>query len=151
MDTKSINWKLYKYIKNEHSPGGSGVDLSTAKVMLISSAGAYLPTKDKPFNASNLLGDYSIRTFPSSTKSLDLDYAHNHYDQTAVRKDMQVLLPLEHLKALVQKDVIGAFSDIVISFMGYQPWVGKVIKKTIPAILETVKHAGVDAVFLVPS
>lgn len=151
IDKKSINWKLYKYIRNEHSPAGPGVELPVAKVMLISSAGAYLPAKDKPFNASNLLGDYSIRTFPTTTKASDLDYAHDHYDQTAVREDVQVLLPLEHLRALVEANIVGGLSDTVISFMGYQPWVGKVIKKTIPAILDIVKAEAVDAVLLVPS
>lgn len=151
IDTKSIDWKLYKYVKNHDSIPGEAIELSNSKILLVSSAGAYLPSQDKPFHAANLLGDYSIRTFPMSTPLDQLEYAHDHYDQTAVRKDPQVLLPLDHLTKLVEERILGSLSETVISFMGYQPWVGRVIKKTIPPILKIVQDEKVDAVLLVPS
>ncbi|NQT62303.1 MAG: hypothetical protein HQ556_05030 [Candidatus Marinimicrobia bacterium] len=151
VDTKSIDWKLYKYVRNEQTVAGKGLDLSKARLLLVSSSGAYLPSKDKPFHAANLLGDYTIRTFPASTPFSELEYAHDHYDQTAVRKDAQVLLPLNHLRDLVDKKVIGSLSETVVSFMGYQPWVGRVIKKTLPAIHKIVQEEAIDAVLLVPS
>ncbi len=148
---KTVDWKLYKYVKNAQAPSNTGIDLSSSKLLLISSAGAYLPAQDRPFNAKSLLGDYSIRTFPLTSSLSDLDYAHDHYDQEAVRRDAQVLLPLEHLQDLVDEQVIGSLSNKVISFMGYQPFVNKVVKKTIPAILRIVKAEAVDAALLVPS
>jgi D-proline reductase (dithiol) PrdB len=149
--SKLANWKLYRYVKNEVSPPSKGLDLSKAKLLLISSAGAYLPAKDKPFDASNILGDYSIRTFPMTTPFSELEYAHEHYDQSAVREDAQVLLPLKHLQFLVEEKAVGSLSDVVISFMGYQPRVNKVVKKMIPEIVALVKREQIDAVLLVPS
>jgi len=149
--SRVANWKLYSYVKNELALPSSGIDLSKAKLLLISSAGAYQPTKDKPFNAASILGDYSIRTFPVTTPYSELEYAHDHYDQTAVREDAQVLLPLTHLQSLASEKVIGTLSDTVISFMGYQPRVNKVVKQMIPAILDIVKREQIDAVLLVPS
>ncbi|NQV15983.1 hypothetical protein HQ531_11040 [bacterium] len=149
--SKRINWKLYKYAKNQKSAPSAGIDLSKSKLLLISSAGAYLPAKDMPFDASNLLGDYSIRTFPLSTNYSELEYAHNHYDTTAVKEDAQVLLPLSHLQTLVQNKLIGKLSEKVISIMGYQPRVSRIVAKTIPAILEIVTNEQVDAVLLVPA
>ena len=149
--TKTANWKLYSYVKNEVSPPSTGIDLSKAKLLFISSAGAYLPSIDKPFNASNILGDYSIRVFPVKTPYSELEYAHDHYDQAAVREDAQVLLPLTHLQALLDEKFIGSLSDIMISFMGYQPRVNKVVNKMIPEILKIVKQEQIDAVLLVPS
>ncbi len=151
VDTKSIDWKLYKYVKNEHAVFGAGLDLSQAKLLLVSSSGAYLPSKDKPFNAANLLGDYTIRTFPLSTPFSEIEYSHDHYDQTAVRTDTQVLLPLNHLRDLVDSKIIGSLSETVVSFMGYQPWVGRVMKKTLPPIRKIIKQEAIDAVLLVPS
>ena len=151
VDTKSIDWKLYKYVKNEQAPAGSGIELSKARILLASSAGAYLPDQDKPFFAANLMGDYTIRTFPANTPPSNLEYAHDHYDQTAVREDHQVLLPLGHLQELVNQKVIGGLSEKVVSFMGYQPFVGRVLKKTFPAILNIAREEEVDAVLLVPS
>ncbi|MBC8191949.1 MAG: hypothetical protein ISR87_10595 [Candidatus Marinimicrobia bacterium] len=151
IDNKSINWKLYKYVKNEQAVPGNGIELSKARILLISSAGAFLPAKDKPFFAANLMGDYSIRTFPTNTSPSSLEYAHDHYDQTAVREDAQVLLPLAHLQDLVNQKIIGGLSEQVVSFMGYQPFVGRVLKKTFPAILKIAREEQVDAVLLVPS
>ncbi len=151
VDTKSIDWKLYRYVRNKTLITSEGLDLAQSKLLLVSSAGAYLDGKDKPFNVANLLGDYSIRTFPATVQPDELQYAHDHYDQTAVREDMQVLLPLAHLQALVDERVIGALSDTVVSFMGYQPFVNRVINKTLAKLREIVKKEAIDAVLLVPS
>lgn len=151
VDTKSIDWKLYKYVRNEQTVSGKVLELSKARLLLVSSAGAYLPSRDKPFYAANLLGDYTIRTFPASTPFSELEYAHDHYDQTSVRDDAQVLLPLNHLRNLVDEKVIGSLSETVVSFMGYQPWVGRVMKKTLTAIRKIVQEEAIDAVLLVPS
>jgi D-proline reductase (dithiol) PrdB len=146
-----INWNLYSYIENNNSPQSTGLNLSKSKLLLISSAGGYLPTDDIPFDASNPLGDYSIRTFPISTEFNNIEYSHDHYDTTAIKQDTQVLLPLRHLKSMVEEKVIGDMCDTVISFMGYQPDVNQVITKTIPAVLDIVLKEKVDAVLLVPS
>lgn len=146
-----INWNVYSYIKNNNSPKSTGIDLSKNKLLLISSAGGYLSSNDTPFDASNPLGDYSIRTFPISANFNNIRYSHDHYDTTAVKQDAQVLLPLRHLKSMVEENIIGEICDTVISFMGYQPDVNNVITKTIPAILDIVKKGKVDAALLVPS
>ncbi len=62
--TGKINWKSYSYIKNSSSPASSGIDPADSKLLFISSAGGYLPAIDKPFDACNILGDYSIRKIP---------------------------------------------------------------------------------------
>ena len=146
-----INWNRYSYIKNVNSPESSGINLSKSKLMLISSAGGYLPSHDIPFDAGNLLGDYSIRTIPVSTSFDNIRYSHDHYDTTAVLQDAQVLLPFHHLKSMVEDKIIGEMCNTVVSFMGYQPDVNKVITKTIPAILNIVIMEKIDAVLLVPS
>jgi hypothetical protein len=146
-----INWETYSYIKNNNSTKSSGINLSSSKLMLISSAGGYLPVHDIPFDAGNLFGDYSIRTIPVSTNFNNIRYSHDHYDTTAVLQDAQVLLPFHHLKSMVEEKLIGELCNTVVSFMGYQPNVNNVITKTIPAILDIVMQEKVDAVLLVPS
>ena len=146
-----IDWDLYSYIKNLESPQNTGINLSRSKLLLISSAGGYAYANDIPFDAGNLLGDYSIRTFPISINFNDIRYSHDHYDTTAVTEDAQVLLPLDQLKAMVEEKIIGEMCETVISFMGYQPDVNKVITEMIPSILGIVEKEKVDAVLLVPS
>ncbi|MEE8342062.1 MAG: glycine/sarcosine/betaine reductase selenoprotein B family protein [Candidatus Neomarinimicrobiota bacterium] len=146
-----INWDLYSYIKNSDSPQNAGIKLSSSKLLLISSAGGYFYTNDIPFDAGNPLGDYSIRTFPLSVNFNDIRYSHDHYNTAAVKKDAQVLLPLHMLKTMVEEKIIGEMCETVISFMGYQPDVNKVITETIPKILRIVEKEQVDTVLLVPS
>jgi len=150
-ETSQVNWDPYHYVKNHQSPSTPGVELAKAKLLLISSSGVYLKDRQVPFDASNVLGDYNIRTIPLESNVTDLAFAHEHYDTTAVRKDHQVLLPIEPLQEHVRRGQLGSLHPEMISFMGYQPDVRAVVDQTIPEILEIVKTATVDAVLLVPS
>jgi len=148
--TGEVDWHTYRPPINKSHISGKGVNLSTSRLMLISSAGAFLPASQQPFNASSALGDYSIRELPTSVDLKDLSFAHDHYDHQAVDEDPQVLVPLDHLRAL-QKD--GAIGELIapISFMGYQPDVFRVVTETFPAILEKTRSEKANAVLLVPS
>ena len=150
-ETGEVNWKLYNRPNNKTAPSGKGISLSEAKLILISTAGGYLRDSQIPFDAENDLGDYTIRTFPTSTPLEAVDYAHTHYDHTAVNSDPQVLLPLRHLEGLVADGTLGSVSDTVISFMGYQPNIMRVEDELIPAIREVIATLDVNSALLVPS
>ena len=150
-ETGEVNWKRYPRIKNLSSPAGPGVDLSKSRLMFITTAGGYLKDAQIAFDTANVLGDYSLRFFPSSTAFEDIAYAHEHYDHTAVNEDPQVLLPLRHLEDMAAEGVIGELAPTVVSFSGYHPDVSSVVKETIPPILEIARAEEVDAVLLVPS
>jgi len=149
--TGETNFKLYNRPKNNVAPAGPGIDLSQSRLALISTAGGYLRDRQAPFDAPNLLGDYTIRRFPTATPLTEIAYAHTHYDHTAVNADPQVLLPLRHLESMVEAGLIGELAPSVISFMGYQPNVRAVIEELIPAILEAAEAEAVEAALLVPS
>lgn len=149
--TGETKWDIYNRPDNHETPAGPGVNLATSRLMLISSAGGYLPASQAPFDAADNLGDYAIRTFPHTTNPADLAFAHDHYDHTAVNADQQVLLPLGHLHDLVAEGVIGELAPSVVSFMGYQPDAARVVDETIPAILAVAKAEQIDAALLVPS
>jgi len=148
--TGNFYWKTYIFPENQTPVTGSGLVLKSSRLMLISSAGAYLSDSQKPFDASDPLGDYTVRTFPSSTHLENLSYAHEHYDHTAVNDDPQVLLPLGHLREMVTENRIGSLTSVV-SFMGYQPDISRLLDETIPAILKIARSEHADAALLVPS
>jgi D-proline reductase (dithiol) PrdB len=149
--TGGIDWEQYPLPDNRTPPAGPGIDPSTARLMFISTAGGYLPGEQEPFDAPNPLGDYSVRLVPSSTPFERLDYAHDHYDQAAVRQDPQVLVPLRHLEDLVAEGVIGELAPSMAFFMGYQPDMTRVIDETLPPILSAAQTEGVTAALLVPA
>ncbi len=149
--TGEIDWKRYPHPRNSVAPTGPGIDLKTSRLMLISSAGAYQPEHQQPFDAANPLGDYSIRSIPSSTPLDALAIAHDHYDHAAVNQDPQVLIPLRHLEDLAAEGVIGELAPSMVSFMGYQPDVTQVIDETIAATLQAAQAEGARAALLVPA
>ena len=149
--TGETNFKIYQHPKNEHAPSGKGVNLSKSKLILITSAGGYLKNSQTPFDAPNPLGDYSLRTFPISTPFTEIDFAHDHYDHTAVNTDPQVLLPLRHLEELVTEGVIGSLHDTVISYSGYLPISTRTVDELFPQVLKLVNESGAHAALLVPS
>jgi hypothetical protein len=131
----SFYWNAYVRPRNQTAISGPGIDLVSSRLMLISSAGGYVQGAQSPFDASNPLGDYTIRVFSPETPFDKLAYAHEHYDHAEVNADPQVLLPLRRLGDMVREGAIGALTSVV-SFMGYQPDISRVLDETIPAVLQ---------------
>ncbi|RME82715.1 MAG: hypothetical protein D6775_10100 [Caldilineae bacterium] len=151
LETGQVDWTRYNRPRNTRAPAGPGVDLSKSKLILISTAGGYLRDRQEPFDAENDLGDYTLRTFPSSTSFSEIAFAHTHYDHAAVDRDPQVLLPLRHLEDMQREGIIGELASSVISLMGYQPDVTRVLDEAIPAVVEAVKREEAQAALLVPA
>ena len=150
-ETGMVDWKRYVRPRNHLSPSGPGINLAESRLLLISSAGAYLHESQEPFDSPNQFGDYSMRLFPSDTSFKSLSFSHDHYDHQYVDKDPQVLLPLRHLEEMVSEGVVGELAPNVISFSGYHPNVIRVVKELIPAILKVAKEDQVNAALLVPA
>ena len=149
--TGETNWQIYNRPTNTKPISGRAIDLSQSRLILVSSAGSYLADTQEPYDAPNLLGDYSIRLYPSTTQLDDLALAQDHYDHAAVNADRQVLIPLRHLDDLVSEGVIGELAPNVISFHGYQPDVTRTLSETIPAIIEVAKKEEATGALLVPA
>lgn len=149
--TGQTDFQLYKRPKNEATPGVPGINLSQSRLMFITTAGAYVPASQDPFDAINDLGDYSIRQFGSDVAFDQLAYAHEHYDQTAVTADPQVLMPLTHLRNKVAAGEIGELAPSIISFSGYQPDLKQVVETMIPQIVGVALAEKIQAALIVPA
>ena len=150
-ETGELDWNRYKRPANQEVPGGPGLDVSQARLVLISTAGGYLKEEQEPFDAANPLGDYSLRTFLITTPFDQIAFSHDHYDHRAVDDDPEVLLPLRHLEDMVAQGQIGELAESVISLMGYQPVVTCTLDETIPAIISTANKLSAEGALLVPS
>jgi len=150
-ETGETLWKIYNRARNENAPGIPGIDLSQSRLLFISTAGGYVAGEQEPFDAANLLGDYTLRTFPVEMPLEKLAFAHDHYDHTAVTTDPQVLLPLNHLHEMVTAGKIGSLYPEVISFHGYQPDVRRIVNELIPNVLAVFDKEKVDGALLVPA
>jgi hypothetical protein len=149
--TGEFAWDQYPCIRNRPLAPSPGVDLSASRLMLVSSGGFYVRESQAAFDAPNPLGDYSIRLLPTATPWDAVAIAHTHYDHAAVEEDPQVLLPLGHLRDMVADGVVGEIAPSIVSFMGYQPDVTRVVDETMPAVVAAARAAEADAVLLIPA
>lgn len=62
-----------------------------------------------------------------------------------------MLLPLGYLAEMIAEGGVGALTPNVLSFMGYQPDVGRVLDELIPSIRAAVRAERAEAALLVPS
>lgn len=150
-ETGKVDWSIYNRPDNKESPAGRGIDLSQSRLVLISTAGGYLPASQEPFNEMDDLGDYSVRTFGVNTPYDQIAFAHTHYDHAAVDADPQVLLPLTHLRQMVAERTIGELAPFVISYAGYQPDLTRIVDDLIPTIRDLVREQQADGALLVPA
>ena len=144
------NWEIYQHPRNEHAPGAAGADLRQSRLLMITSAGAYLHGEQEPFDEPNLYGDYTLRTFPVTTPFSELTYAHGHYDPAMIREDAQVGIPLRHLEKMVAAGDLGELAPNVVSFMGYQPDSARVADHVAPRVVSLAQEMAVDAALLAP-
>ncbi len=149
--TGELVWLNYPRAHNRTAPAGKGIDLKASRLLLISTAGGYVRGEQERFAAANDLGDYSLRFFPADTPFDRIDFAHDHYDHTAVTADPQVLLPLQHLRDMMNEGKIGELAPTVINISGYMPDVARLASETIPAIVAAALAAQADGALLVPA
>jgi len=150
-DTGEKNWRIYNRPRNSIAPRGHGIRLEESRLMLVSTAGGYLARSQEPFDDKNALGDYTVRTFSFNTPLDELAFSHAAYDHAAVEKDPQALVPLRHLQNMVQEGKIGGLTPSVVSICGYMPDATRLVKETIPLILQIALQQEAQATLLVPA
>lgn len=129
--------------------------LTACKVALISSGGMALRS-DRPFDQEGerrnpWWGDTSFRVIPRGTQAGEVKVYHLHIDPSFGEADFNCLLPIDRLVDLEMERVIGKAAETHYVFMGYTPQPGKLISKSVPAMIKGLKAEGVDVVVLVPA
>lgn len=117
------------------------------RVALVTTGGIHLKNQE-PFTPET--GDHTFRLIPRHTPPSDLAVTHGHYDETDVRADVNCLLPLDRLEELVAEGFVGSSASHHISFMGYIPDVGPLVKETAPEAARILAADYVDIAVLTP-
>ena len=85
-------------------------DLSSARVALVTTAGVYAEGME-PFTENDL----SFRKIPGDVDTRELRVVAGHYDPASARADINCVFPVDRLKDLVSRGVMGKISDFHIS------------------------------------
>ena len=122
--------------------------LRSVKLALVTTAGLHL-RGDQPFGS----GDQSYRVIPSDTHAKDILQSHTSigFDRTPFYRDINISFPVDRLRELVERGVLGACSKNYYSFTGAQTAPSQIAEQTGPAVGRLLLEEGVDAVFLTPT
>ncbi|TAK13102.1 MAG: hypothetical protein EPO32_06465 [Anaerolineae bacterium] len=147
--TGEQDWARYNRPRNTLAPCGPGIQLARSRILVITTAGFFLRDAQAAFNASDPLGDYTLRLIPSDTPVERLSFAHPELD-SAVNHAAD-LFPLESLRAIEATGFIKQLLSPVVSFMGHQPNVLRTVKELVPAVLAAARQARAHAALLLPA
>ena len=76
---------------------------------------------------------------------------HGGYDTRRAGADKNVVLPLDHLRALAAEGRLGGLAPTVYSFMGYVADADPLVRGTAPEVAGRLVAEGADLVLLAPT
>ena len=126
--------------------------LAESRVAVVTTAGLYLEG-DEPFDTDSGRGDASFRHIPTDFDKEQIRIAHSHYSHQRANEDINVLVPIDNLRALADHRVIAGLTENIYSF-GFggglvKEYVGK--NGTAHRLAELLKNEGADLVLLAPA
>ena len=126
--------------------------ISDCKVAIVSSAGLVVDDEHEPFDNNIKFGDWSYRVISKDVDSSKLKEYHtsNSFDHSGIKKNPFSALPITHLKELEKQGYIGSVSERHISLMGSNINKKKLLKHSVPKIIDIFKNDNVDIVIFVP-
>jgi D-proline reductase (dithiol) PrdB len=129
--------------------------LAEAKVALLSTAGISM-RDDEPFDMeferqNPLKGDSSWRRLRADATADTIHANHLHIDTGYIERDLNVALPVDRLRELVDQGKVGAIAETHYSIMGFQGNdSSKLEQESAPAIAAAMKSEEVDLALLAP-
>ena len=125
--------------------------LTESRLALVSTAGFVLPGQ-VAFSRRIRGGDVSFREIPSQTAphTLRLTHKSGAFQRAGVLADANLAFPLDRVRELAARGIIGAVSRRHLSFMGSITAPGRLISKTAPQAAAMLCADAVDVVLLVP-
>jgi D-proline reductase (dithiol) PrdB len=123
-------------------------DLARATISIVTAAGVH--RKDQtPFNIADDLGDLTFRIITADAQAGDLMVTHHHYDHADADRDINVVFPIDALRALIAEGFVGGEAREHVGYMGYTMQLKRMYEETAPQIAEEIdKKSRADAVIL---
>ena len=129
--------------------------LAECRVSLLSTAGLSMPG-DPPFDMDRerkrpTWGDPSWRALSADASGQDYVANHLHIDTSYVQRDLNVALPIDRLRELVEAGTVGAIAETHYSIMGFQgndPM--RVVRESADEIAASLQRDRVDLLLLAP-
>ncbi len=130
-----------------------GKPVKEARVALITTGGYSIDGEQEPFAPFPSFDDspLGVREIPLDVDHAKLTINHPGYDHRFAEKDINVNLPIDRLRELVEAGEIGSIAENTQVLMGLQPNVKPLLRHLIPSLVAKFKSDAVEAALLVPS
>jgi len=100
---------------------------------------------------SKPLAEVKVALLSTAGISETIEANHLHIDTGYIERDLNVALPLDRLRELVEQGVVGSMADTHYSTMGFQGNdSSQLMNETAPAIGAAMKSEEVDLAILAP-
>lgn len=123
--------------------------LGDARVAIVTTAGLRVAREGRqPWR----VGDLGFAVLPAEERDLTMAHASHNFDRTGYLSDLNVVYPVERLRELEERGVIGSVAARHLSFMGAQvDFTLETLRlDTGPAAAELLREDGVDVAILTP-
>ena len=130
--------------------------VSETTFALMTSAGISMKT-DPPFDVEREKrepewGDPTSRHISASAGQADIEVNHLHVNTDYIKQDINVILPITRFQEFEKEGIIGHLAATSYSFYGFQPpYPQELLEETVPAVADSMKKEGVEAVLLTPT
>jgi D-proline reductase (dithiol) PrdB len=129
--------------------------LADCTVAAVTSAGISL-SSDPPFDMERekrepTWGDPTYRKIPQNTAQDAIQVNHLHINTDYILEDINVMLPIAHLRDFAGEGIIGNSAPTAYSFYGFQWQRTGFLKEAIEPIAEQMHREGVDAAVMTPA
>jgi D-proline reductase (dithiol) PrdB len=119
------------------------------------SSAALARNGDRPFDLQierldPWFADPSYRLLPGTTGTGDVQICHLHINPAFAEQDLNCVMPLERLTDLVALGELAGSAPSHYSYVGYTLRPERLLRETVPSIVERMRQERVDAVMLVP-
>lgn len=122
---------------------------------LMTSAGISLKT-DPDFDMDRekrepTWGDPSFRKIPQTATEADININHLHINTGYIKKDINVILPINRFREFEEEGIIGKLVPTSYSYYGFQLDPTLLLEETMPEVASHMQKEDVEAVLLTPA
>jgi D-proline reductase (dithiol) PrdB len=121
---------------------------SAGRLAIVTTAGLHR-RGDRPFGP----GDQSYRVIPADTPTVDVVQSHTSlgFDRVPMIRDVNISFPIDRLRELVARGVLGGLAPSHYSFMGAQRELARLDGETGPEVGRRLLSEGVDLALITPT
>lgn len=130
--------------------------LEECRIALVTTAGLYVKGEQESFDLDRerrepTWGDPTYRVIPSDVRQDQIGVAHLHINTEDIERDVNIVLPLDRMRELVDASEIGSLAPSHYSFMGYQENTDAWAKQYVPAVAQRMIEEQVDVSLITPA